>query len=50
MPDKQIITEIRVAPVETTFGRQVGRNSKGDIYGYNQREWLTQVKIVIGGG
>ena len=48
MPDKQIITEIRVAPVETTFGRQVGRNSKGDIYGYNQREWLTQVKTASG--
>ena len=48
MPDKQIITEIRVAPVETAFGRQVGRNSKGDIYGYNQREWLTQVKTASG--
>ncbi|NQW18249.1 MAG: hypothetical protein HQ478_12270 [Chloroflexi bacterium] len=48
MPDKQIITEIRVAPVETAFGRQVGRNSKGDPYGYNQREWLTQVKTASG--
>jgi len=48
VPDKQIITEIRVAPVETAFGRQVGRNSKGDPYGYNQREWLTQVKTASG--
>ena len=48
MPDKQIITEIRVAPIETAFGRQVGRNSKGDIYGYNQREWLTQIKTDSG--
>jgi len=48
VPDKQIITEIRVAPIESSFGRQVGRNSKGDLYGYNQREWLTQIKTDSG--
>ena len=37
------IAEIHVAPVESAFGRTVGRNSKGDVYGHNQREWLMQV-------
>ena len=48
MPEPQLISEIRVAPVETYFGapgegRIVGRSSKGDIYGINQPEWLVQI-------
>jgi len=52
MPDKSLdkhtIKEIRVTPVETYFGspgsgRIVGRNSKMENYGINQREWLLQV-------
>ena len=42
------INKITVTPVETYFGapgkgRIVGRNSKSENYGYNQREWLLQV-------
>lgn len=53
MQDKHTITEILVTPVETYFGapgkgRIVGRNSKGEIYGHNQREWLVQVKTDSG--
>ncbi len=48
MPEPHRITEIRVAPVESSFGRQVGRNSKMEPYGYNQREWLTQFKTDSG--
>ena len=48
MPDPHRITEIRVAPVESAFGRQVGRNSRMEPYGYNQREWLTQFKTDSG--
>ena len=48
MSEKHIIKDIRIVPVETYFGapgigRIVGRNSKGENYGYNQREWLVQV-------
>ena len=43
MPSPHNITEIRVTPIESAFGRVVGRNSKAENYGYNQREWLTQV-------
>ena len=43
MPSTHRIVEIRVTPVESAFGRVVGRNSKGENYGYNQREWLMQV-------
>lgn len=52
MPDRSlhrhIIKEISVTPVETYFGspgsgRIVGRNSKMENYGINQREWLLQV-------
>ena len=48
MPDKHTITHIQIAPVETYFGapgksRIVGRNSKSENYGLNQREWLVQV-------
>lgn len=48
MPEKHIIKDIRITPVETYFGapgkgRIVGRNSKMvENYGYNQREWLVQ--------
>ena len=50
MPEKHIITEISVVPVETYFGspgegRIVGRNSKSENYGHNQREWLVQVRV-----
>ena len=43
-----VIKEIQVTPVETYFGspgsgRIVGRNSKMENYGINQREWLVQV-------
>ena len=48
MPDPHRIAEIRVAPVESGFGRQVGRNSRMEPYGYNQREWLTQFKTDSG--
>ncbi|MDP6667023.1 MAG: enolase C-terminal domain-like protein [Dehalococcoidia bacterium] len=46
--DRHTIREIRVTPVETYFGspgngRIVGRNSKSENYGINQREWLLQV-------
>jgi L-alanine-DL-glutamate epimerase-like enolase superfamily enzyme len=42
------INKISITPVETFFGspgngRIVGRNSKSENYGYNQREWLLQV-------
>jgi L-alanine-DL-glutamate epimerase-like enolase superfamily enzyme len=42
------INKITITPVETFFGspgngRIVGRNSKSENYGYNQREWLLQV-------
>lgn len=45
---QHIINKITITPVETYFGspgngRIVGRNSKGENYGYNQREWLLQV-------
>lgn len=43
MKEQHRIAEIHIAPVETTFGRVVGRNSKSDNYGLNQREWLVQV-------
>ena len=48
MSEKHIIKDIRITPVETYFGapgigRIVGRNSKSQNYGYNQREWLVQV-------
>ena len=48
MSEKHIIKNIRIVPVETYFGapgigRIVGRNSKGENYGHNQREWLVQV-------
>lgn len=53
MPDKHIIKEIHIAPVETYFGapgdgRIVGRNAKSENYGHNQREWLVQVKTDSG--
>lgn len=53
MPDKHIITEILITPVETYFGspgigRTVGRNAKSEDYGHNQREWLVQVKTDSG--
>lgn len=46
--DGHIINKITITPVETYFGspdkgRIVGRNSKSENYGYNQREWLLQV-------
>lgn len=45
---QHVINKITVTPVETYFGapgkgRIVGRNSKSENYGYNQREWLLQV-------
>lgn len=40
--EKHRIARIQIAPVETTFGRMVGRNSKSENYGINQREWLVQ--------
>ncbi len=48
MPEKHTITQITVTPVETYFGapgegRVVGRNSKSENYGHNQREWLVQI-------
>jgi L-alanine-DL-glutamate epimerase-like enolase superfamily enzyme len=50
---KHTIKEIRVTPVETYFGspgngRIVGRNSKMENYGINQREWLLQVTTESG--
>ncbi len=48
MPHEHRISEIRIAPVETTFGRIVGRNSKSENYGLNQREWLVQVTTASG--
>ena len=53
MPEKHTITEIAIAPVETYFGspgdgRIVGRNSKSENYGLNQREWLVQVRTDSG--
>lgn len=53
MPDKHIINEILITPVETHFGapgdgRIVGRNAKGENYGHNQREWLVQMKTDSG--
>ncbi len=53
MPDKHKIEEILITPVETYFGapgdgRVVGRNSMSENYGYNQREWLLQVKTDSG--
>jgi L-alanine-DL-glutamate epimerase-like enolase superfamily enzyme len=44
MNERHRIVEIRTANVETSFGRVVGRNSKSENYGFNQREWLVQVK------
>jgi D-galactarolactone cycloisomerase len=46
--NSHVIKEIRITPVETYFGapgkgRIVGRNSKSENYGYNQREWLLQI-------
>ena len=46
--ESHVINNITVTPVETYFGapglgRIVGRNSKGENYGHNQREWLLQV-------
>jgi len=40
--ERHRIVKIQIAAVETTFGRMVGRNSKGENYGINQREWLVQ--------
>lgn len=45
---QHIINKITITPVETYFGapgkgRIVGRNSKSENYGFNQREWLLQV-------
>ena len=45
---QHIINRITITPVEGYFGspgkgRIVGRNSKSENYGYNQREWLLQV-------
>ncbi len=53
MPEKHTINEILITPVETHFGapdegRIVGRNSKSENYGHNQREWLVQVKTDSG--
>ncbi|MDA1279603.1 MAG: hypothetical protein O3B95_06105 [Chloroflexi bacterium] len=46
--DKHIFNKIQITPVETYFGspgkgRIVGRNSKSENYGINQREWLLQI-------
>tara|TARA_A100001037_G_scaffold65840_2_gene58062 strand:+ start:2516 stop:3739 length:1224 start_codon:yes stop_codon:yes gene_type:complete len=46
--DQHVINKITITPVETYFGspasgRIVGRNSKSENYGYNQREWLLQI-------
>ena len=46
--DQHVISKITITPVETYFGapgkgRIVGRNSKSENYGHNQREWLLQV-------
>lgn len=43
MREQHRIVEMRLANVETSFGKVVGRNSKSENYGYNQREWLLQV-------
>jgi L-alanine-DL-glutamate epimerase-like enolase superfamily enzyme len=50
MPElsQHIINKITITPIEGYFGapgkgRIVGRNSKSENYGYNQREWLLQV-------
>ena len=48
MNETHRIVEIRTANVETSFGRVVGRNSKSENYGFNQREWLVQVKTDSG--
>ena len=53
MPEKHSIRDIRIVPVETYFGapgegRIVGRNSKGENYGHNQREWLVQISTDSG--
>ena len=42
------IVEIHIANIETNFGKLVGRNSKSENYGYNQREWLVQLKTDSG--
>jgi D-galactarolactone cycloisomerase len=42
------IVEIRIANIETDFGKLVGRNSRSRNYGYNQREWLAQFKTNSG--
>ena len=43
MQEKHRIVEMRLANLETSFGRVVGRNAKSENYGFNQREWLLQV-------
>lgn len=50
MPElsQHMINKITITPIEGYFGapgkgRIVGRNSKSENYGYNQREWLLQV-------
>ncbi len=53
MPDQHKIQSVHIAPIETYFGapgkgRIVGRNSKSENYGYNQREWLLQIKTDSG--
>jgi len=45
---QHMINKITITPIEGYFGapgkgRIVGRNSKSENYGYNQREWLLQV-------
>ena len=50
---EHVIKEISITPVETYFGapkerRIVGRNSKSENYGGNQREWLLLIKTDSG--
>ncbi len=48
MKEDHRIVEIHIANIETNFGKLVGRNSKSENYGYNQREWLVQLKTDSG--
>ena len=43
MREKHRIVEMRLANIETDFGKLVGPNARRENYGYNQREWLLQV-------
>ena len=43
MREKHRIAEMRLANIETDFGKLVGPNARRENYGYNQREWLLQV-------